>query len=113
KGVMLRKVETENNYTRKLIDKLNREEKAFLKANILSIISEGNYSIEGYTIDVFKYNLVRDSSASISKYTIDLLNKLTFNRRDKEKIYENSIENISDIYGLYRYIEMNKEKIKN
>jgi hypothetical protein len=113
KNVITRKIEYENNYTINLLNKLTDKEKLFLKTNLLSIISEDNYSIEGYTSDVFKYNLVRDSSTSISRYTMDLLSNLTDNKSLKNNLYANSIESISDIFGLYLYIESNKDKLND
>ncbi|MCB0722191.1 MAG: hypothetical protein KDC42_07795 [Ignavibacteriae bacterium] len=101
---LLNFVKEENEYQTSLLSKLTEKEKTFLRSNILSIISEDNYSIEGYTTDIFKYNIVRDSSTAISKYTMDLLTKLIY----KKELYWQSYNTLSSLFGWYNDFIRNK-----
>ena len=104
KDGLLNLVEDENEYQDSLLLKFSKSDKAFLKSNLLSIISEDNYTLEGYTTDVFKYNMVRDSSTAISKYTMDLLSSLL----DKNEFYWHNYYTLSYIFG--RYIDVTRNK---
>ncbi|MEO8665259.1 MAG: HEAT repeat domain-containing protein [Ignavibacteria bacterium] len=62
----------------KLFKVFSEEEISFLRKNLLSIFA-GSESEEGNNSDIFKFNHERDSSISISKRTLDILNKVNRN----------------------------------
>jgi len=53
----------------------NKEEIKFLRENLFSIL-EGSEDDDGSNLDIFKYNVQRDSSIAISKRIMDILSKI-------------------------------------
>lgn len=57
-------------------EKFTKNEKAFLKKNIFSIIEDTEGDGDDNNSDIFKFNATRDSSWKISKNTLDLLSRI-------------------------------------
>jgi hypothetical protein len=95
---------SQDKFQRSILTNLTKQEKEFLNVNLLSIISEDNFTLEGYTTDVFKYNIVRDSSTAISKFTMDLLSRII----NKKDFYWHNYNTLSYLFGLYIEVVRNE-----
>lgn len=99
-----KRVQLANDHERNLLKVYSSEDLLFLQHNLLTIIEESDKD-DPANFDIFKFNQERDSSNLISKHTMDLLSKL-----DKNLIYKYSMDDLIFCYGLYEFIDKNKER---
>jgi len=68
-------VKERNNFKKKLVEGLNKEDRDFLNQYLFSIIAETEED-DGVNSDIFKFNKARDSSIAVSKRTMEILSRI-------------------------------------
>lgn len=86
-----------------LLKSLSSEERIYLSKNLMSIISESENE-SGDNSDIFRFNIARDSSISVSRKTLDILAKV--NPRQTSSIYD--VRNFYFVWKLYKLLGTNK-----
>ncbi|MGH2574683.1 MAG: hypothetical protein ACRDFC_03175, partial [Ignavibacteria bacterium] len=101
--ILEERIQQSKNNEQKLLRVFSKEEILFLSENLLSIIEETDKD-DPNNLDIFKFNKARDSSISVSKRTMDLLNKV-----NRELISKNSFKDFEFYYQLYEFVNENKK----
>ncbi len=101
-AMLVERIKLEHERENMLLGSFTPEEIEFLQKNIMTYFVSSDPNDSSMT-DIYKLNQSQDSADAAAKRTLDILSKI-----DKDEVFSYSMDDFIFYYGLYKYLDENK-----